>query len=290
MGLSKKQKIALGTTAALAGLAGAAYGTQQLYNRQQKLQQANDANMAAYDEMFTPLGKGRSELGALRAEQALRRSQHQDLLVRNQALLTKIQNTPKRSLSNIEGWGLTKRQQIALGTTAALMGLAGAAAAGSYRQNQALADLNRQSLEDLHRHSVNMGSYQRWNASKQGWGFYRGGKLTKKQKIAIGTTAALMGLAGAAGAAAYHQPSHLDRAMNALQANDPSLVQDVAPKYSRGEALQQLNSLNTARSRLLSNTPMRTYDEITALPPTFTTTTNVSLRSRPRMNRTSVFS
>ena len=98
----------------------------------------------------------------------------------------------------------------------------------------------------------------------------RGTGLTKKQKIALGTTAALLGVAGLAGAAHYNQPkpTNLDRAMKDLAAQQLNQVRDDSfqPKYNRGEARNRLHEKSTAISAMLAKQqglpPARSYDEI----------------------------
>lgn len=94
--------------------------------------------------------------------------------------------------------------------------------------------------------------------------------LTRSKKVAIGTAAALAGLAGVAGAAAMSnsQPTHLDRAMKDLAANQlqASRTDSFVPTMNRGEASSRLAAKNTAMSALLARQygmpPARSYDEI----------------------------
>jgi len=100
----------------------------------------------------------------------------------------------------------------------------------------------------------------------------KGCGLTSKQKAALGTTAALLGVAGAAALAARNQqkPTNLDRAMQDLTAqrlNQARVDQNVSqPKYNRGEARNRLYEKQTAISAMLAKQygmpPARSYDEI----------------------------
>ena len=101
----------------------------------------------------------------------------------------------------------------------------------------------------------------------------KGSGHTKTQKALLGTSAALLGVAGAAALArnAGPQPTHLDRAMQDLAAQrlNATLASEDAqrlPRYNRGEAKNRLYEKQTAISKMLAKeygmSPARSYDEI----------------------------
>lgn len=103
----------------------------------------------------------------------------------------------------------------------------------------------------------------------------KGSGLTKTQKALLGTSAALLGVAGAAALArnAGPQPTHLDRAMQDLAAqrlnvakNHENDFSSTNPRYNRGEAKNRLYEKQTAISKMLAKEygmpPARSYDEI----------------------------
>ena len=100
----------------------------------------------------------------------------------------------------------------------------------------------------------------------------KGSGLTKTQKALLGSSAALLGVAGAAALASRNvgpQPTNLDRAMQDLAAqrlNATISQEKTQPRLSPAQAKKQVMQDQIARSAYLAQQygmpPARSYDEI----------------------------
>lgn len=223
--MRKNKKVAIGATAALLGLAGAA----ALGKHQYDLNQAHMENMADDARYDSTNGAQDAANSRLRIERALRRSSHGDLASRNQNILTRHQ------------------QQLAdLGQTRS----------NSIQSSNALQrSLEKQTFDAAaQRGRSDLSGF--WNPSRRTvttpkmTGLrLKGGKLSRGKKAAIGTTAALMALAGAAGAAAYsrQQPAlNIDRAIT----GEPYQSRQTSLPSSTGPSLYQTASDSAYRYEL----------------------------------------